>query len=1033
MTCQATDSENISQISHECDKSKSIDHNDNLLSVLKTDVYLITKSLSNFVNANALLVMGAYPEIPQFAVPPQEEGTANDVSHYRDTRLKQGNCVLKLTKKAFQNYGDLVSLGRQGHRTPKSCFIDEAMHHVDKVINLLRGLLEVLLVHFKRLPKLNQTSDLALKWMCLSVDDKLEDWYKFQSCYLFSLITKQDKIIGEMPIVPEWLEDKPGYILGGWFWMYCRKCIFEELSAEVLGQFTALMYVKRAGLAISANKQHDSIVKHIKNMVGEEYVPKQVNVERFVSDSNGDRFEKRYLKTDDVLDMVKGRLIDLLDDGFSGKQLKFDWRSPSVNSCYEHSAKDGGPHNIYNRGGLSVFTRTTTTTRYSRWKYNVNDFKIDDPRLLEEIVINEKRTSDFTNDQFIGFAQYKTRVCPIYVPYLCEDLYADAVMFFDRKDRYLVPIASVHKVLEPFKCRIITAGPGNIYQLGRIIQHQLHPIIKHHRNTMFALIGRPVNREFLQEVYGDTVVIDSDGERGFYPDGHGGSIEVDFRHPLGMKFKSFFAAVDYSTSTDGIHPIISDTFVRHLSKLVNMPDHLSEAALKTVEGHILEYGFSPENFLRLGPEIMKYALTREELLAYGYEPRDYCIYVKQTFGQLMGSPISFLILVYLNAAICWTSADLYEGRMTSLDEWQDSYRPIFNGDDGSFLSNPIHYKIWLATASCAGLNSSMGKTYCSRDFIMINSEIYATNMAGCLTGSITDIFVLNPGLVKGQAKVMGDTRSSRSQLNGTISSGDSFQISDHKMDIEKRWMKNKPDVYGELLPLVDQLNVCLRKCDADRALVVKNIFYDHVVPKLKETIRPWSLPRPLGGLGLDIGHVNYSQSLLALRCLEDPSIVCTSYEKEVPSFCLVANAALKEIEKALGVEYEGRVFAPDPVIPDRIWSSSHGLSRDTVQKVLIPGYESRKNVSNLEIWTDMAETLVTPFYKELNRLSIKTLSLDKHYIGADRELHGHDDYSMLLRKQKKNAWGHTMSEDKVTELRGYKYTADYPTSSIFMC
>jgi hypothetical protein len=954
-----------------------------LLPILKTDVYTIKNALKAIIDVNILLVDKDDSKLPQFLIPDISKVFPFDFSQDEISVGELKVLCQKLNEKALGR-GQIMKPNSSIHLShAQSSFLDEASYHINKVLQLLRGLLEVLLVHFKRLPNIGQSFVLAIKWMNLSIDDRLEDWYKFQSCYLFSLVTKQDKIIGEMPKAPTWLEDKPGYILGGWFYRYCRTCITNELTPEVMGQFCALMYVKRAGAAISDRKQTESLIKHVKNMLGMEYTPKPVEIERLDPEDHT-KILKSYYRSEDVLDLVKTRLEDLLDHGFKGKKCDFKWRSPSVNSCYESTAMHGGPHSVYRKSAIAYC------------------------------------------NTFIGFAHYKTKVLAIYVPFHPDDLYGDAIYMFDRKDRYIVPIASVHKVLEPFKCRVITAGPGNVYQLGRIIQHPLHNIMRHHLDYTFALIGRPVDAEFLRKVYGDTVVLETDPEGyGMLPDGRGGYERIDFRDTDKCRWKSFFAAVDYSTSTDGIHPMISESFVKRLALLIDMSESLIDAALKTVEGHILEYTFDRmKDYFDVESSffyenVSPYLLTDDEVRAYGYEPRPFHYYIKQSFGQLMGSPLSFLILTYLNAAINWVAADLYERKQLTIEEWQDSYRPIFNGDDGSFLSNPVHYKIWLATASCAGLNSSLGKTYCTRDFVMINSEIYSTNMSGCLTGTIEDIFVLNPGLVKGQAKVMGDTRSTKQCLNGEIGSKDVFQVSDHKMVLDKHWSKDKPDIYGELLPLVDQLNVCLRKCEPDRASIVKDIFYDHVVPKLKETIRPWSLPRPLGGLGLDIGHINYSQSLLALRCFEDPSIVCTSYKKEVPMFTLAANAVAQDIEKALGVEYSQRKFGPPEKVESKIYTTIHGLFNQETDKFLLD-MEALQMVEDAE-WE--AQQLLDP----------QDLTLDKYFLGADREEHGEDIYSRLLKQAQKNAWGHIMSEDTVAKYRGYEYTAERLVSPILMC
>jgi len=151
---------------------------------------------------------------------------------------------------------------------------------VDKALTLYQGLLEVLVVHFGFLPETEHSFKTALRWLRLTCEDRLESYFKIQSCYLFSLVTKQNKLIDELPEFPQWISefgDRPGYIQGGKLWRMSRKAIATpDLSKHEIAAFYAITNVKRAGLAISEKLQEASILKHQKNMVGAEYKPKAV-------------------------------------------------------------------------------------------------------------------------------------------------------------------------------------------------------------------------------------------------------------------------------------------------------------------------------------------------------------------------------------------------------------------------------------------------------------------------------------------------------------------------------------------------------------------------------------------------------------------------------------------------------------------------------------------------------------------------------------------------------------------------------------
>jgi hypothetical protein len=676
--------------------------------------------------------------------------------------------------------------------------VHQTVHNrlINKVIFLLRGLFDVLLVHFGRLPDQSQALKLSLKWMQLAALDRLEEYYKFQSCFLFSLVTRQQIYINEMPKKPEWLTDREGFILGGWFFRYARLCMQKKLTSEVVSQFYAIMNVKRAGASISRKKINESLDKHKRNMRGAEFNPKDLTLNEYLHEEHCWGPNTLFTK-ETLLDRVIDRMNDLVKKCYGGKNIHVKWRCPSISACFEFTRIQGGPHTFFER------------REYGVWP--------------------------FLQPEFAGFLSYRTRVIPFYVHYHPEQMLFELKTHFMGYDFDQPLDARVHEVLEPFKARIITAGPGLLYHYGRLLQKPLHTLMRHFGH-MFRLTGQPVTRELISEVYKDCVL----------------TPEEFFDPKKDLFMRSFFCAGDYSNATDGMHPLIGQRWCEQVHSVTNLSSLDLRVLKACMKGHRMHY---PDGSV-----------------------------VQQEHGQLMGSPISFLVLCFANAAVNWVSADIYYGRQVPFKTWIEDFRPLFNGDDTSFLTNSAHYNIWKRVAASVGLNPSLGKSYCTPDFVMINSEIFwmCKDETYGYVKDVMDVFVLNPGLVKGQAKVLSDTRIERPETTSH---------------------------YGELLPMVDQLNKAMAKGNDKQRKLVQDLFVDHCLPKLKRVNRSWCLPRWLGGLGLPFGNANYSQRLLAgmaLMSIDGGDFnfgALTSYEKDVPECVAHERDLINELQEQLGVEF----------------------------------------------------------------------------------------------------------------------------------
>jgi hypothetical protein len=91
----------------------------------------------------------------------------------------------------------------------------------------------------------------------------------------------------------------------------------------------------------------------------------------------------------------------------------------------------------------------------------------------------------------------------------------------------------------------------------------------------------------------------------------------------------------------------------------------------------------------------------------------------QTWGQLMGSVISFPVLCIANLALTLTAFQLAGRRYHSVA------KPgvLVNGDDVGFPADGWTRYVWRLVTSSGGLSPSVGKNFVSREFLQLNSQM----------------------------------------------------------------------------------------------------------------------------------------------------------------------------------------------------------------------------------------------------------------------------------------------------------------------
>jgi hypothetical protein len=232
---------------------------------------------------------------------------------------------------------------------------------------------------------------------------------------------------------------------------------------------------------------------------------------------------------------------------------------------------------------------------------------------------------------------------------------------------------------EPLKVRVISKGPPILYTVLKPFQKWLWKVLK--RNKPFQLIAGYVTEEIINDTFGTL----ADDE--------------------------IMLSGDYVSSTNKIKSWASECAVDELFDL--MKEEMSEETLDSV----------PTNFLaRLKIMFLK-ALTQHEFVV-GEET------LPQTNGQLMGSIISFPFLCIANAAMCRHSLETSYGRNFRLTNKPGRERGaiapvLINGDDCVLKGHRYRLRsIWEPITRTGGLETTLGKTYFSNEFLTINSTIF---------------------------------------------------------------------------------------------------------------------------------------------------------------------------------------------------------------------------------------------------------------------------------------------------------------------
>jgi len=258
---------------------------------------------------------------------------------------------------------------------------------------------------------------------------------------------------------------------------------------------------------------------------------------------------------------------------------------------------------------------------------------------------------------------------------------------------------------EPVKVRVIAAGPSLTYSVLKPIQKWLWRNLKN--ISTFRLIGEPISEEIVLEQLGK------------------------------LQDHEELISGDYVASTDNLHSWVSETLVQAIKEVLigqgklcpSLIDKIAILMKKSLTGHLF-----------LDPTYLKqYRLECSQsptFLDPSCIPRKW--FKEQEEGQSMGSIDSFPFLCLANAAGCRFAKEVADNKTYKIvDHYVKGHTKcplLINGDDCSFTGRtqesadetdflPI-FEVWESIMSFLGLSSSVGKTFRSKEFVTMNSEMY---------------------------------------------------------------------------------------------------------------------------------------------------------------------------------------------------------------------------------------------------------------------------------------------------------------------
>jgi hypothetical protein len=483
------------------------------------------------------------------------------------------------------------------------------------------------------------------------------------------------------------------------------------------------------------------------------------------------------------------------------------------------------------------------------FRHRLSEVKGSNQELDQEILDNQRWLKNDEKVNLCGGIDL-TRIEKCY-EMLYWDVWKEAVLE--------IPMVEAVGLPEPFKIRPISKGPPRKYFCLKPIQDKLWTHMQNFK--IFELTGKPVETSTINSLFRDI------------PENH----EI--------------ISGDYKESTNNLHSWVSETICEVIMKELYLRFPPEELELL------------PGNFFRDLTEMMMTCLTGHIFHNNSGRKSDPQIEVdgeipstlKQQEGQLMGSIISFPFLNIANAAICRYAMEIanhetYTIKQTIFND-NSQCKMRINGDDCVFAGDELYIRhCWETIASFCGLESSIGKTYFSKTFCVINSKLFDFK-----NGFWVERPHVNLGLLYGQSK-----SGLKSCEKPTCTLG---------------------AIHRELLKTCPQDRKINEECHRSFMKIHKDKLhkiYNLEIHGFESIDHHWYMPEWLGGLGLDNRYYQYSSMDRArafmIRKLMDtnpalsPKIIKDPEDWKIHK--LVNNRYLSQINW-LGPSYFKEIYNPD--------------------------------------------------------------------------------------------------------------------------
>jgi hypothetical protein len=357
---------------------------------------------------------------------------------------------------------------------------------------------------------------------------------------------------------------------------------------------------------------------------------------------------------------------------------------------------------------------------------------------------------------------------------------------------------------EPFKVRIISRGPTVPYWRATVIQKLVHKALQ--LLPEFRLTRETPDR--------DAAAIISRSVGGY---------EAAFRSLYGRVHRThavddssrLYVSGDYKGATDNLNPHVSREVCEQLAAAIGLNEERRSLFVRSLVGHVL--------------------YTDVKGVPDGR---------KQEWGQLMGSPTSFPVLCVANWAMSAAALEEVEWRGMRV---AGKSGIVVNGDDITFRAWLRSVAQWKKRTAECGLAPSVGKNFIAADFLQVNSKMFITY------------------------DVLGDARLAAEDLvRQTLSDGElAFGHLPVGFD------RPPPDVEFHCLPnaslavlapprRVEFAEFCLSAPSWQRTFLSSFTgdhrdalnttwlsVWRHFLDRLPSGLMNWSVPRTLGGFGLE--------------------------------------------------------------------------------------------------------------------------------------------------------------------------------------